>query len=143
MLRLEHNISDIADPCAATYSLSTASLSFGAAPDPLTLQTAKFTQQHSPPLQHLHPPPAHSHGPVSKPKGPIPGGHITISYVTDAGEDKEILSHSLQAGRCHLAAEDCHLGHIKGQGRWMGRDRQKNATGSRTTCLTDFPTDQS
>lgn len=45
----------------------------------------------------------------------------------------------------HLALQDRHLGHRKErwQGRWMGRDRQKNAPGSRTTSLTDHPADQS
>lgn len=48
MLRLQYNTSEVAAPHAATCSLSTASLSFGAAPDPLTLQAAKCTQQHPP-----------------------------------------------------------------------------------------------
>lgn len=45
----------------------------------------------------------------------------------------------------HLALQDLHLGHRKErwQGRWMGRDRQKNTPGSRTTFLTDHPADQS
>lgn len=115
--------------------------------------TAAFYHLCSKHLRLLTSSPRHGSGTIPKPWWSALGAshfskastRIAPSHASTTGEGKETLAQALWDARCHLALQDRHLGHRKErwQGRWMGRDSEKNTTGSRTTSLTDCPADQS